>query len=75
VAQGKASAKDILGFRMAKSPVSPNDRQARLAEALRENLRRRKAHSRQAGDGESAAAEVPEKDDASARRNPAANAE
>ena len=55
---------------MAKS----NDRRDRLADALRENLRRRKAHARQGESGESNAADIVEKDNKSVegkRRNPA----
>jgi hypothetical protein len=44
VGEGKALAGTLD---MPKSSA-PNDRQRRLADALRENLRRRKAHSRDA---------------------------
>ncbi|HTW33151.1 MAG TPA: hypothetical protein VMD53_00935 [Rhizomicrobium sp.] len=55
---------------MAKS----NDRRDRLADALRENLRRRKAHARRGESGESNAADIVEKDNEPVegkRRNPA----
>ena len=45
---------------MVKTNAKSNDRQARLAEALRENLRRRK--TRQGESGESAGAEAPKRD-------------
>jgi hypothetical protein len=44
VGEGKALAGTLD---MSKSPA-PRDRQHRLADALRENLRRRKAHGREA---------------------------
>ena len=58
-----------------KSGAKSNGRQARLAEALRENLRRRKAGARQAESGESAKTEAAKKDGAREGgngRNPAA---
>jgi hypothetical protein len=62
-----------------KSDPKTDHRQARLAEALRENLRRRKAHTRQteggesspSGTGESTGENNPSADTAK-RRNPAA---
>lgn len=59
---------------MAKSNGKSGDRQARLAEALRENLRRRKAHVREAESGESDMSGIAEKDSEPAhseRPNPA----
>ena len=51
------------------------DRQARLSQALRENLKRRKAHGRQSGDAssreEEALAETENAKSAHARPNPA----
>jgi len=64
---------------MAKSPPKSdpksNGRQARLAEALRENLRRRKAHARAAENGElspSGTGESNQDAETPKRRNPAA---
>jgi hypothetical protein len=60
---------------MPKSDNKSLGRRDRLAEALRENLRRRKAHPRQAESGESNAADIAEKDSGPAqseRPNPAA---
>jgi hypothetical protein len=60
---------------MAKSNAKSGDRQARLAEALRENLRRRKAGARGAESGESDRSDIAEKDSEPAhseRPNPAA---
>jgi hypothetical protein len=60
---------------MPKSNAKSGNRRDRLAEALRENLRRRKAHPRPAESGESNAADVVEKDSEPAqaeRPNPAA---
>jgi len=60
---------------MPNSKLTPNDRRDRLADALRENLRRRKAHGRVAESGESNVDDIAEKENESAqdgRPNPAA---
>jgi len=59
---------------MPKSNTKSGNRRDRLAEALRENLRRRKAHPRPAESGESNATDIAEKDSEPAqaeRQNPA----
>jgi hypothetical protein len=60
---------------MPKSNAKSGNGRDRLADALRENLRRRKAHPRPAESGESKAADIVEKESESAeaeRPNPAA---
>jgi hypothetical protein len=60
---------------MAKSNAKSGKPRDRLAEALRENLRRRKAHPRPAESGESNAADIAEKEcepTQAERPNPAA---
>jgi hypothetical protein len=60
---------------MPKSNAKSGNRRDRLAEALRENLRRRKAHPRPAEGGESHTGDIAEKDNEPAqaeRPNPAA---
>jgi hypothetical protein len=60
---------------MPKSNAQSDNRRDRLADALRENLRRRKARAKPAESGESNAADIAEKDSESTqagRPNPAA---
>ena len=60
---------------MAKSNTKSDNRRERLADALRQNLRRRKAHPGPAESGESNAADIAEKDSdptQGVRPNPAA---
>jgi hypothetical protein len=60
---------------MPKSNAKSSRRRDRLADALRENLRRRKARARQPESGESNATDIAEKDSEPAqgeRPNPAA---
>ena len=58
----RPQAKTFTASIMPKSNAKSKDRRERLADALRANLRRRKAHPRPAESGESETADIAEKD-------------